>query len=317
MHHPIRRRTLPALAAALAMLATLLTLAPTPAGAQPGASITIVPLGNQVLDAGNPACIQMRQTGGDGDIAWSAAGLPFPLTINANGLIEGTPVAAGRRTVTVTATDEDGDTATRSFAMEAVAPSGPVVKAGRLETGFTIDCTSQEGGAATNQFLSDIANFGPSGTYRLGGPLVIASQTAFTPPVGGARITEAYLSDADVLMDGWVRDGRYSRKELRLIREWVEDGGVLVAAEDWFGADQLARLFGVTMAPNAWLGCHEDVPARAPVPSSGSSPDPTIPSPENRSGRGAACRPTARSDGSRGARRAGTSSPPGRATGPR
>lgn len=57
---------------------------------------------------GQPYSVQVTVSGGFAPFTWGATGLPPGLTMNANGLITGTPTAAGTGTATVTATDVNG-----------------------------------------------------------------------------------------------------------------------------------------------------------------------------------------------------------------
>ncbi len=53
--------------------------------------------------------------GGYGNVSWTATGIPQGLSLSSDGILSGTPTECGVYSVSVTATDERGDTATRTF----------------------------------------------------------------------------------------------------------------------------------------------------------------------------------------------------------
>jgi Zn-dependent metalloprotease len=61
--------------------------------------------GNRTGTVGTAASLQLSATGGTPPYTWSATGLPTGLSINASGLISGTPTTAGTFNVTATARD--------------------------------------------------------------------------------------------------------------------------------------------------------------------------------------------------------------------
>jgi hypothetical protein len=81
--------------------------------------------GNQTTTAGQPASLQISAVDtATGTLSYGASGLPSGLSIDsATGLISGTPSAAGTSSVTVTAADSTGPSASTSFTW-TVAPAG-------------------------------------------------------------------------------------------------------------------------------------------------------------------------------------------------
>jgi len=71
--------------------------------------------GAQTATVGTATSLQLSATGGTSPYSFTAAGLPNGLTINAAGLISGTPTSSGTYTVTATATDSVNATASTSF----------------------------------------------------------------------------------------------------------------------------------------------------------------------------------------------------------
>jgi alpha-tubulin suppressor-like RCC1 family protein len=73
---------------------------------------------------GSPYSATAHATGGSTPYTWVASGLPPGLQINSStGQITGTPTSAGSYTTTLTVTDHDGITATRSAAVTVATPS--------------------------------------------------------------------------------------------------------------------------------------------------------------------------------------------------
>lgn len=262
MHHRPRPHPTWTVAIVFAMIAALFAaIGSSPAGAQ-ASTPTVVDPGDLAADVGQRACVGLEATGG-GPYTWSVVGdLPPGITLDTTGdsagRLGGVPTTPGRYTVRVRVTNAAGTSPVATFRYEVFSPdpSVPVIKAGKLAQAFTIDCFSQNW--LTNEFLSDPDNFGPSGTVRLASGLPIHEHTAV--------ISAQYLADADILFDGFVYDENYSAKELRLIRRWVNKGGVLIAAEDSNLADGLGELFGAptegfeipandTNDGNPWLHC--------------------------------------------------------------
>ena len=77
---------------------------------------TVANPGNQMTYFLDPGSLQMRATGGTAPYTWSASGLPTGLSINSStGLISGTVTRIARYTVTVTAVDATGRSASTTF----------------------------------------------------------------------------------------------------------------------------------------------------------------------------------------------------------
>jgi hypothetical protein len=73
---------------------------------------------------GSPYSATAQATGGSTPYQWAASGLPPGLQINpSSGQITGTPTSAGAYTATLTVTDHDGITATRSLAVTIAPPT--------------------------------------------------------------------------------------------------------------------------------------------------------------------------------------------------
>jgi beta-glucosidase len=107
------------------------------ASGQLGAPVTLANPGPQASLAGKAAS-SVTLSGKDATagqtLAYSAAGLPAGLSVSAAGVISGTPTTNGTTTVTVTAKDANGASASQSFvwtvapgtAVSTAAPTGPI-----------------------------------------------------------------------------------------------------------------------------------------------------------------------------------------------
>jgi beta-glucosidase len=104
---------------------------------QLGAPVTLANPGPQASLAGSAASavtLSGKDATSGQTLAYSAAGLPAGLSISSAGVISGTPAANGTTTVTVTAKDGNGASASQSFvwtvspgtAVSVAAPTGPV-----------------------------------------------------------------------------------------------------------------------------------------------------------------------------------------------
>jgi large repetitive protein len=82
-------------------------------------TITTATLPNGALGVAYSA--SLAATGGTGGVTWSVSGLPGGLTATSAGAISGTPTASGSFTVSVTATDSKGVTASKSYTVTIAA----------------------------------------------------------------------------------------------------------------------------------------------------------------------------------------------------
>ncbi|WP_030773447.1 MULTISPECIES: Ig domain-containing protein [unclassified Streptomyces] len=101
--------------------------APTaPVARTAAAAPVVVNPGNQVDYQYDRASLPMTATGGTAPYTWSAANLPTGASINAStGLISGVLRGAGIRTVTVTARDAAGATASATFTWRVIRDACP------------------------------------------------------------------------------------------------------------------------------------------------------------------------------------------------
>jgi len=93
---------------------TSFTWTVNPAG---GNTVTVTSPGNESSTVGTAVSVQIRATdsGSGQTLTFSATGLPAGLSINASGLISGTPTTACSSSVTVTARDGTGASGSASF----------------------------------------------------------------------------------------------------------------------------------------------------------------------------------------------------------
>jgi len=95
-------------------------------GSYPGGSapdtVSVTNPGTQAAKTGTQASLQVQASSTTGSaLSYSATGLPAGMTINATGLISGTPATAQSYTATVTATDAYGDTGSATFTWNVIA----------------------------------------------------------------------------------------------------------------------------------------------------------------------------------------------------
>ncbi len=99
--------------------------------------------------AGTNYSFTLTAGGGVTPYAWSAAGLPSPLTVNpGSGVISGVPATGGNFTVNVTVTDQSGQAAAAQFPLtiipKLVLPSAPLPN-GIVGTGYSFTFTPAGG----------------------------------------------------------------------------------------------------------------------------------------------------------------------------
>ncbi|MFJ7586653.1 Ig domain-containing protein [Streptomyces sp. NPDC097617] len=100
------------------------TAAPTRTAA--AAAPSVVNPGNQVSLQYDSAYLPMRANGGAAPYTWSAVNLPVGASINAStGLVSGLLRGSGIRTVTVTAKDATGATASTTFTWRVIRDACP------------------------------------------------------------------------------------------------------------------------------------------------------------------------------------------------
>lgn len=83
------------------------------------------------------ASVQLVASDPDGGaLQWAASGLPDGLSLDDNGLITGTPTVEDAYSVTVTVTDDEGESTEASFAWQIAEPAIDVTNPGPQETPF-------------------------------------------------------------------------------------------------------------------------------------------------------------------------------------
>jgi predicted extracellular nuclease len=108
-------------------LADFTTATPTPQNAASDGTggtttVTVTNPGTQSATLGTAITpVTLAATGGSTPYAWSATGLPAGLTLSSDGVLSGTPTAAGTSSVTVTATDANGVSGSATFGVEVAA----------------------------------------------------------------------------------------------------------------------------------------------------------------------------------------------------
>lgn len=91
------------------------------------APITISPASLPNATAGAPYSASFSATGGTAPYTWSATGLPAGLTLSTSGSLTGTVAAPTTATITVTAKDSAGTTASSTYSLTVALPATPTV----------------------------------------------------------------------------------------------------------------------------------------------------------------------------------------------
>lgn len=249
------------LALITAMIAAALLFGTGSAGAQ---GFAIDEIGTVTVDSSNTFCVDVVHTGASDpdNVTVSLTNAPpgftagsYAFGVAPNDILRwrlfASPgaVTEGVYDVTVTAVDDLGTVSTAddltdsiTVRVEAIPTSEAALVVGsgtNRGSGYSIDCAQQA--REVNGFLRQASNFGPTGTVAIDGAVVVKD--------AAASISDAYLSDLDVLVEGWLFEtggDEYTTAELNRIEAWVEAGGVLIATEDSGAADQLAVLFGTS-----------------------------------------------------------------------
>ena len=95
--------------------------------------------------------------------------------------------------------------------------------------------------ASTDQILTDTDNFGPSGIHT----------TSITIAPTSTTIDAAYLSQGQVLFNGYVPDANWTAGELAALDTWVQAGGILISNSDDANYDEVSSFYGLTIGGTA------------------------------------------------------------------
>ncbi len=153
----------------------------------------------QVPDAGTGAAFQYTLVaGGEGPLTWTLVGgdLPSGLTLASNGLLSGTPAAAGSSTFTVQVRDANGDTVTRTYTLNVTLP--PVAAPTFSPSGGTytsiqsVSLASATPGAAIRYTLDGSVPTGTNGNVYAG-PIELSASAVLR-----AVATKAGMADSAV-----------------------------------------------------------------------------------------------------------------------
>jgi len=123
-----------------------------------GNSVTVTNPGNQSTTDGAAASLQIHATDSASSqtLTYSASGLPAGLSINSStGLISGTPTATGTSSVTVTAKDGTGATASTSFSWAVTSSGGGTCGATNIALNKTAAASSTENASFPAQNAAD------------------------------------------------------------------------------------------------------------------------------------------------------------------
>ncbi len=163
---------------------------------------TAIPSVYWYRDAAIMAFVFEAATGGDGTLSYTASGLPAGVTMSASRRISGTPTAVGSGIATVTATDSDGDTATKSFSWtvsEDVAPSfgGATVAPQSWEAGSDIGTLAAPLAIGGNAPLDHGARGLPGGVSLVRDPDAGTYSFMGTPEAAGSGTATLVVGDRD------------------------------------------------------------------------------------------------------------------------
>jgi len=125
------------------------------------AAVSVTNPGTQNATAGTAiAPLTLSASGGTAPYTWAATGLPSGLAISTDGVVSGTPDAAGTSSVTVTATDSTGASGSASFSF-VVADPAMVLSIAAIQ-GTNTDTSPYAGQTVTTQGVV-------TADYRTGG----------------------------------------------------------------------------------------------------------------------------------------------------
>ena len=91
--------------------------------------------------------------------------------------------------------------------------------------------------AATDAIIAHGDNFGPGATVSSNITVIDSSYA----------IDAAYLSQGDVLFDGFTGDNNWTASELTALDNWVQAGGVLISTSDTANYDPLSAYYGLSI----------------------------------------------------------------------
>ncbi len=150
----------------------------------PGSTVTSLQIVSSLLPAGGqgaPYAAQLIANGGTTPYSWSviSGALAPGLSLATNGLISGTPAAAGAFGFTVGVTDASSATVTQAFALtvNGVAPAGRLVAAYSFNEGTGLTATDSSG-CGNNGTLDGAVWFGG----KFGGALAFDGMSQVTVP---------------------------------------------------------------------------------------------------------------------------------------
>ncbi len=177
--------------------------APTPesSATDGGASaVAVTNPGAQSATAGTAiAPLTLVASGGTAPYTWTASGLPAGLAISSDGIISGTPTAAGTSSVIVTATDSTSATGSATFSFQVAASAPTIIPIASIQ-GANTDTSPYAGQTVTTQGVvtAVYATGGFSGFYvetgGAGGPEVADA----TPGASDAVFAFGSISAAQV-----------------------------------------------------------------------------------------------------------------------
>lgn len=184
------------------------------------ASVSVAQQTLPAMTVGQPFLYAWQATGGSGSYSWTAAGsLPPGLTLSSAGVLRGTPAVPGTYALTVTATDANGNSASRSTKVTvktATASSGATApyraawtascktvlldSAGNIVAGVSPYAVATTGGTASFGGFSYTWGACPSasGSASGGGTTVGSSSSSTAIAAIQAQIAQAQASLASL-----------------------------------------------------------------------------------------------------------------------
>ena len=122
-------------------------------------ALTLIPPASQSVTAGTPVSLQVNATDEDGgqSAAFTATGLPPGLSISSSGLISGWPSTQGTYSVTITAKDGQGATATAAFTWTVLAAADSGTAGSIRQAGGSGKCLDDPSGRTAGGTEIDLA----------------------------------------------------------------------------------------------------------------------------------------------------------------
>ena len=181
----------------------------------------------------------LRATGGSGALTWTAEGLPPGLVLSPSGELSGTPTESGAFTVTVTVTDEAGETAEAVLSLGIGVPA-PLI--GTADVPLGTERTAFRGSVSANGGTGPYAWSITGGALPAGLSLSPEGEISGVPDAAGTftvtvTVTDAQGETADVEVEIVIEPAVIDGQQVPICHR-TADGYELVMATEAVFADR-------------------------------------------------------------------------------